>query len=98
MNTKELENDISHLDATVKIHNFADNPRGRGNLARQHLFWLIKTNKMSIEEFNRRFAYILTYETLNNGIFDSDIKDIENLTKLKKALALIKEVQLSLVA
>lgn len=93
MNTIELENDISHLEATVKIHNFDDNPRGKGNLVRQHLFWAIKSEKMNIGEFNRRFAHILTYETLNNGIFDSDIKDIENLTKLKRALSLIKEVQ-----
>ncbi len=93
IDTTALDDKISHLESLVKIHDFEKNPRGRGNLARQHLFHVIKTGQMDISEFNRRFASILTYEVLNRGEFDIDTKNKENLAKLRQARVLIKEVE-----
>lgn len=97
INTTDIQNRINHLQALVKIHTFEKNPRGRGNLARQHLYWRIKNGTMSMTEFNRRFDKILTYETLGNGIFDADLKEKEDLQKLQTALNLINEVNSNLV-
>lgn len=86
-----LDDKISHLRAINKLNKYEDNPRGRGNLARQHLFYLIKSGKMSISEFNRRFSSVLSFEACNRGEFDYDVENQVKLDNLIKAKGLIEQ-------